>query len=161
MDDQTIFLVCVSGAVALGGYLLSRLFIGRDHGKLRERLAGRRAETKKVAGVSRTRDLFQRIGTAAAKPFMPDSREKMSELRRKLSRAGIYSTTAFKMVTGMKLICLLVGLIGGETGGAMPHNLRLGRLPRGLAGCITPPTRAWRQMRKRTPAPGYWAPRGP
>src|SRR5258706_1522932 len=137
MDDQTIFLVCVSGAVALGGYLLSRLLIGPDHGKLREGLAGRRAETKKVAGVSRTRDLFQRIGTVAAKPFMPDSREKMSELRRKLSRAGIYSTTAFKMVTGMKLICLLVGLIGGYLAQGPPGHPRRSVPPWRPAGAAT------------------------
>jgi tight adherence protein C len=141
--------VCVSGAVTLAAYFLSRLFMGRDHGKLRERLAGRRAETtKKVASGGRAQELFQRIGTAAAKPFMPDSREKMSELRKKLSRAGIYSSTAFKMVTGMKLICLLVGLIGGYIVGAMLDNLMLGLSLGGLAGYMTPAIWLSMQIRK-------------
>jgi tight adherence protein C len=138
MDDQTLFLACVSGAVALGGYFLSRFFIGRDNGKLRERLANRRAEARIVEKGGRTRELFQRIGTAAAKPFMPDSREKMSELRKRLSRAGIYSALAFKMMTGMKLICLLGGLIGGYVVGAMLDNVLLGISLGGLAGYMAP-----------------------
>lgn len=159
MDEQTIFLVCVSGAVTLGAYFLSRLFMGRDHGKLRERLAGRRAETtKQVASGGRAQALFQRIGTAAAKPFMPDSREKMSELRKKLSRAGIYSSAAFKMVTGMKVICLLVGLVGGYVVGAMLENLMLGLSLGGLAGYMTPAIWLTLQIRKQQQALEYGLP---
>jgi tight adherence protein C len=159
MDDQTIFLVCVSGAVTIGAYLLSRLFMGRDHGKLRERLAGRRVETtKQLASSGRAQALFQRIGTAAAKPFMPDSREKMSELRKKLSRAGIYSSAAFKMVTGMKVICLLVGLVGGYVVGAMLENLMLGLSLGGLAGYMTPTLWLSMQIRKQQQALEYGLP---
>src|SRR5689334_22771230 len=109
MDEQTLFLACIVGAVALGGFLLMRYLFSGDGGKLRQRLATRQAEVKAVESANAAKDLFQKIGSAAAKPFMPETREKMSEMRKKLSKAGIYSPTAIKMVTGMKVICLVVG----------------------------------------------------
>jgi len=142
MDEQTLFLICITGAVAAGGFFLFRLVLGQGNGKLRERLTNRRAEAQALqqrqGGQNRARELFQRIGTAAAKPFMPESREKMSDLRKKLSRAGIYSPAAFKLVTGMKVICLVGGLIVGYVVGLAFDNLLLGLSLGGLAGYMAP-----------------------
>src|SRR5580765_2366786 len=114
MDDQTLFLVCIVGAVALGGFFLVKLFFSTDSGKrVRSRLANKQSEVRVVETGNKAKDLFQRIGSAASKPFMPETREKMSELRKKLSKAGIYTPAAIKMVTGMKVICLVAGVLGG------------------------------------------------
>jgi tight adherence protein C len=144
-DDVTIFAICVAGAVALGGYFLSRILFAKDDGKLRERLAQRQAGARSgsaAAGAAGTgnkaRDFFQKIGTAAAKPFMPDSREKVSELRKKLSRAGIYTPAAIKTVTGMKVICLVGGVVGGYLAGVVFDNLLLGLSLGGLFGYMAP-----------------------
>jgi tight adherence protein C len=144
MDEQMMFLVCVSGAVALGAYFLLQMLMGRDNGKLRERLANRQPEVRLGQKGGTARDLFQRIGTAAAKPFMPENREKSSDLRKKLARAGIYSPAAFNMVVGMKMICLLTGLVCGYVVGAMFDNLMLGLSLGGLAGYMAPAT--WLKM---------------
>jgi tight adherence protein C len=140
-DDQTIFMICVAGAVALGGFFLSRLLFRTDDTKLRERLGNKQAQqARKTQGpqTSLFKELFQKIGTAAAKPFMPDNREKVSAIRNKLSRAGIYTPAAIKMVTGMKVICLGSGLLGGYLAGALADNLMLGLSLGGLAGYMAP-----------------------
>jgi tight adherence protein C len=138
MDEQMMFLVCITGAVAVCAYLVVNMLLGRDNGKLRERLANRQVDALAAQRKGGAKELFQRIGTAASKPFMPESREKMSELRKKLARAGIYTPTAFKMVTGMKLICLLTGLVCGYVLGVMFDNLMLGLSLGGLAGYMAP-----------------------
>ena len=48
--------------------------------------------------------LLQKMGQAAAQPFMPKTREAQSDLRRRLGYAGIYSNSAIKAVTGAKVI---------------------------------------------------------
>src|SRR5215208_2000834 len=125
-DDQMIFIVCVAGAVALAGYFLSSVIFKNDDGKLRERLntrQGPNATGRPVETGHRAKDLFQRIGSAAAKPFMSENREKVSEMRKKLSRAGIYTPASIRMVQGMKVICLGAGLIGGYVAGGMFENV--------------------------------------
>src|SRR5437762_6904038 len=141
IDDQTIFMICVAGAVTLGGYIVSRLLFRTDDTKLRDRLANKQAQQAgkpQRPQSSFFKELFQKIGTAAAKPFMPDNREKVSALRSKLSRAGIYTPAAIKMVTGMKVICLASGLLGGYLAGAMFDNILLGLSLGGLAGYMAP-----------------------
>jgi len=138
MDEQTVFLICVVGAVSLGAFYLVRLFFSGDGGKLRQRLANRQVEVKAIDSGNTAKDLFQRIGSAAAKPFMPETREKMSEMRKKLCKAGIYSPAAIKMVTGMKVICLAVGLVGGYLVGMTLDNLLLGLSLGGLIGYMAP-----------------------
>src|SRR5437762_5427408 len=113
-DDQMIFIVCVAGAVALAGYFLSSVLFRNDDGKLRERLNTRDGRSSRLQPEStghRAKDLFQKIGSAAAKPFMSDNREKVSEMRKKLSKAGIYTPASTKMLQGMKVICLVTGWI--------------------------------------------------
>ena len=51
--------------------------------------------------------MLQKIGTAAAQPFMPTSRENSLSLRRTLGYAGIYSPAAFKLITGRKVIFMV------------------------------------------------------
>jgi tight adherence protein C len=158
MDDQTLFLICAVSAIALGAFFFMRLLFSGDGGKLRDRLSTRHAEIKPIENTNAAKDLFQKIGTAAAKPFMPDNREKMSELRKKLSKAGIYSPAAIKMVTGMKVICLSAGLIGGYLIGAALDNLMLGLSLGGLAGYMAPTMWLGLQIKKQQKSLDYGLP---
>jgi tight adherence protein C len=161
LDDQTIFLACAVGAVSLAAYFVAQFFFAKDEGRLRERLANRQADGRPGAdarGNARAKSLFQWVGTTAAKPFMPETREKVSEIRRKLSRAGIYTPAAVKLVTGMKVICLLVGLVGGYAAGAALDSLMLGLSFGGLIGYTVPTFWLGVQVRKQQQALEYGLP---
>src|SRR5688572_3200124 len=111
---QSVLIFSVFGAVSALGYFVASLLSGNDEEKLRDRLT-----TTRIDPVQRPRTkvaiggILQQLGTAAAAPFMPKDREKQSNLRRTLAKAGIYSPSAAKAVTGAKVICLCAGLLGG------------------------------------------------
>ncbi len=162
MDDSTLFIACIVGAVAVAGFFVSRLFMGKDGGKLRERLANRQAEASSViasqSAGGRAKRIFQRLGDAASKPFMPDTREKSSILRKKLSKAGIYTPAAIRTVTGMKVICLVSGVILGYVAGITADNLLLGLSLGGLAGYMTPTLWLKMQIKKQQKCLDYALP---
>ena len=161
MDEQTLFLACVVGAVALGAFFVAKLLFSKGDGKLRQRLSNRPSEVEAVkaeSGAGRAKEIFQKIGTAAAKPFMPETREKMSALRRKLSAAGIYSPAAIRTVTGMKVIFLAVGVIGGYAVGMAADNLMLGLSLGGLIGYMGPSMWLKMQIKKQQKALDYALP---
>jgi tight adherence protein C len=161
MDQESLFILCIAGAIAAVGFYLSRVLFSRDGGKLRARLKGGPADQQHAAAgaqASAAREFFEKIGTAAAKPFMTDSREKMSAIRKKLSRAGIYSPAAIRVVTGTKMIGLLVGLIAGYSLGAMMGNMLLGLSLGGLSGYLAPTFWINAQIRKQQKALEYALP---
>lgn len=145
MNDQLPLILCVFCAIAAAGYFVSRLLAGDGSGeKLRNRLsagAAARPVTHKTPGVP----ILQRLGQAAARPFMPEKRETQSSLRKALGFAGIYSPSAIKMVTGCKVICLVFGLIGGYLLGFVLNSLILGLSVGGLIGYILPTV--WLKLR--------------
>lgn len=158
-DEQFLFLLCIVGAVATAAFFVVRLFVGGGEDKLRSRLSNTPQQSG-ATGESRTRakDLFQRIGTAAAKPFMPEDREKMSALRKKLSSAGIYAPSSIKMVQGMKLICLGTGVVAGYLTGVLLNNLMLGLSVGGLIGYLSPTIWLKMQIKKQQKAIDYGLP---
>jgi tight adherence protein C len=114
MNSETVIFICVAGTITLVGYSLYLLFAPASNERLRNRLVGKAeqdaTEPSTAGGVV---PLLQKVGQAAAQPFMPKTREAQSELRRRLGYAGYYSNSAIKLVTGAKVICLAVGLAGG------------------------------------------------
>jgi tight adherence protein C len=142
MNNDTLIPVLVCGAVALMCYFFSQLVMTRGDGKIRDRLRdGQEGGTTDAGAASRPGGLkpwLERVGQAAAQPFMPKSREKQSGLRQQLSRAGIYSPQAIKMVTGCKVIFLGVGLIAGYGVGTMLDMMPLGISFGGLIGYMLP-----------------------
>src|SRR5687768_13792240 len=121
MNDQLLIISAAAGAVGLLGYSLSRMVLGgKDDDKLRDRLTGKGAEASSFGsgrtgsavgepGKSRGMgfvELVQRIGQAAAQPFMPTTREKVSGLRQNLAKAGLYSPNAMRLLVGAKTILL-------------------------------------------------------
>src|SRR3954452_8503389 len=153
MDDQLLMILCGAGALALATYGVLRLMVGRSDGeKLRDRLAGKAPVSPDgPAAAAAARDLkniLQQIGQAAARPFMPKTREAQSGLRGTLGRAGIYTASAPKVLVGARVIFLVLGafaghMIGINTDGAMTYLLcfALG----GLVGYLGP--RLWLKTR--------------
>jgi tight adherence protein C len=114
MNDQMLILLCVFAAVGLLGYVAYVLMTPSGNGKLRDRLVGKtKEETAKQPSRAGVGNILRTVGNVAAEPFMPKTREAQSELRTRLGHAGIYSTSALKLVTGAKVICLGLGLVGG------------------------------------------------
>src|SRR5690242_2047709 len=114
MSDLQLILFA-AGAIGLVVVFASQ-FIGGDTGKLRDRLKGSGQFTAAPAepeGKSAIADLASKVGQFAAEPFMPKTREKQSSLRQKLARAGIYSASSIRLMTGAKVICAVGGLVGG------------------------------------------------
>ena len=136
MSDQLLIYVCTFGAVVLLGYFVSQLLANPETKQLRDRLSGSAKQGRpRGPGIV---PLLQRIGQAAAEPFMPKSREKQSGLRHNLARAGIYSPAALRLMTGCKVIFLCAGVVGGYAVGLAWDALMLGLSLGGIAGYLLP-----------------------
>ena len=144
MDPQLIFIICIFGAISAVVYWVSRSFMGRPDDKLRSRLtdtgAGPIVDKEKRSMKDEFVPMLQKIGQAAAEPFMPKTRERQSSMRKKLGYAGIYSPGAMKVMTGFKVIFLCVGLAIGYGVGQIPSidNTFLGLSLGGLIGYLGP-----------------------
>jgi tight adherence protein C len=142
-NDAFILSGSIFGAITLLGLWITRMLNG-DGGstRVRDRLSrtdftgsgdGRKA--KRGAGL---KDVLSRISQAASKPFMPETREKQSELRRRLAMAGIYTPAAIRVVTGFKIIFLVLGILGGYLGGVLANNVMMYLSIGGIIGYIMP-----------------------
>jgi tight adherence protein C len=144
MDSATLTILCAAAALSAMAYFVMRLALGgSDESKLRDRLTGNSKTAKSLgtmtaSGKGGALSLFQRLGQAAAEPFMPKSREKQSRMRHSLGRAGIYSPSAFRVMTGFKVILLGTGLVGGYFLGTLLDNLLLYWPLGGIAGYLAP-----------------------
>jgi tight adherence protein C len=139
MDDSTLLIICVAGAVALLGYFITMLFAGDRGGKLRSRLAEQREPVEApTADKTAVMPMLQKLGQAAAEPFMPKKRETQSEMRRRLAYAGVYAPNAVSVIQGMKVILLGAGLVGGYGVGLMMNQVMLFLAFGGLLGYLSP-----------------------
>jgi tight adherence protein C len=140
--DQMLFILCVFGAVSAVTYFVTVQLAGSSAGeKLRDRLMPRATmPAGVVTPASSVMPFLERIGQAAAQPFMPTTREKQSSLRRDLARAGIYAPAAVRLITGGKVIFLGLGLAAGYAVGVATDFLMLGVSFGGLLGYVLPNT---------------------
>ncbi|MGB7156617.1 MAG: type II secretion system F family protein [Tepidisphaeraceae bacterium] len=160
MIHQIVFILCVFSAVAGVCYFVAARAMGSvEDEKLRDRLASRgmfsSGSTGAGAGAGGVTvagrvvvPFLQRIGQAAAQPFMPTSRQKQSGVRQTLALAGIYSASAVRVVAGGKVICLGLGLVAGYAVGSATGYLLMSVSLGGLAGYILPNT--WLRMKIKT-----------
>jgi tight adherence protein C len=139
-NEQIILFVCIFGAVAMVAFFVSRLFMGNKDEKLRSRLAkSEEQQPSQVIVESRgLRPLLEKLGQAAAQPFMPSNREKQSGMRKQLALAGVYSPKAMKVLTGAKVIFLVGGILGGYAIGLATGMMVLGFALGGLFGYLVP-----------------------
>ncbi|MBV8780257.1 MAG: type II secretion system F family protein [Phycisphaerae bacterium] len=141
MDSQTLFLVSIVGAIALAAYFVVALFTGDKGAKaLRGRLtSSAKEDARKVQKASQASvPLLQRLGAAAAQPFMPKNREAQSGLRKTLANAGFYQPSMLRIMVGFKVIFMFVGLGLGYALGLMMNQMMLGLSVGGLVGYLTP-----------------------
>ena len=139
MNEQIILIACIFGAVGLVAFFLSRVLMGTSKdGKLRSRLAADPSQQQQVVESAGVKPLLEKLGQAAARPFMPTTREKQSGLRKQLSHGGIYSPKAARIVTGAKVISLCGGLFGGYLVGLSFDMLLLGVSLGGIFGYLAP-----------------------
>ena len=138
MNDQLLFTGCLFGVVVLLAYGLMVLLKGGNSQRVRQRLTGVVPADKSETPSFQIKEVVQRIGQAAAKPFMPDTREKQSALRRKLGLAGIYNAGAVRSMIGCKVILLLAGLAAGYAISLYTQNLLLSVALGGLGGYMAP-----------------------
>jgi tight adherence protein C len=139
MDPKLLFLGCTFGAVTIIAYFASMVLLrsGEDRA-LRSRLSGEENQTPAQQGKGRFVTFLERFNQAAAKPFMPKSREKQSALRRDLGFAGIYSPSAIKRVTACKFSCLIAGLGCGYFLDSMMGTSMLALPLGGIIGYLAP-----------------------
>jgi tight adherence protein C len=148
MDSQLLLIICAAGAVALVVYFAITLLLpSQDEEKLRGRLTGKSAHDPLAPKAPRKnlKQVMAQVGQAAAKPFMPKTREAESAMRLNLNRAGIYAPSALKVMVGCKVIFLLVGVFGGYFVGMMLDKVFLGFALGGLIGYLGP--QLWLKMR--------------
>lgn len=143
MQDTTLLILCVFGAVACIGFFLSKTMLGTaDSGKLRNRLNVHNdigdAETRSVSERMSVIPMLQRMGQAAAEPFMPKTRESQSAIRQKLGRAGIYNAQGAKVMKGAQVILTVTGLLVGFYVGTRIGATVLGLALGGLIGYLVP-----------------------
>ena len=145
MDDQLLLILCGLGALGFLAYYGHMFWNNRGDGKLRDRLKGagnysataattRQQQALKVP----LKELAQRIGQMASAPFMPKTREKQSSLKHNLAKAGIYSASAFKAMTGGKVIALVMGVGLGYLIGMYTDTIFMGLALGGLVGYMSP-----------------------
>jgi tight adherence protein C len=160
LDQSTILMACIFGVVSLLTLWVTRLLVGGDK-KMRARLSNAPATGEGGSGVvaqASLKDLVMRVGQAAATPFMPETREKQSELKRRLAMAGIYSSTAIRAVTGFKVILLATGLLGGYVAGVAADAMMLGLSIGGLIGYLLPSMWLKKQVKRQQQALEYGLP---
>jgi len=147
MSDQVIIIICSAGAVALLTYFIFQLLIVRDEdGKLKSRLSSRGAEvTRKKVEQPKVKEIISNIGEAAARPFMTNDSEKQYVIRKSLAQAGIYNPSAVRLVTGAKVICLVIGLIVGYIIGNYLEASFLVAAVGALLGYLSP--KVWLKMK--------------
>jgi tight adherence protein C len=142
MDPQIIFVVCIFGAIAAIVFWVSKSFMGNGDSRLRDRLtdsgSGDSVDKEKRTLKQDVVPMLQKIGQAAAEPFMPKTRERQSSMRKNLGYAGIYSPSAMKVMTGFKVIFLCMGLAIGYGVGQSCDNTFLGLSLGGLIGYLGP-----------------------
>jgi tight adherence protein C len=126
-QQELIFGVLLFATVALLAYALSGMVFSRDPlaKRLRASELPEGPSTGNATAASQRRSgrevvvpVMERIGHAAARPFMPKTAAKQTSLRKKLMHAGFYSASTMEMIVGVKVILLAAGLLAGYALGA-------------------------------------------
>ena len=118
-NQEFIFGVCLFATVTVLAFALSGLVFRKDRvtARLRRSLPIEQevldAEPLDIPHRGGVTPVMERIGHAAARPFMPKSPVKQSKLRRQLMNAGIYSPQAMELIVGLKVILLAIGAVSG------------------------------------------------
>jgi tight adherence protein C len=114
---------------------------GKATRQMRNRLKDNHSDDRRrieAAAAQPSVSFFAKLGQMAAEPFMPKTREKQSGLRKTLAMAGLYQPSTIRVVTGLKVILMGLGLGVGYLVGLYLDQVFLGLSIGGLVGYITP-----------------------
>ena len=127
LSQEFIFGALLFATVVVLALSLSNLVFRRDPvvRRLRGDVPIEQKPTRSVTGREMVVPVMERIGHAAARPFMPRSAVKQSTLRRQLMNAGVYSASAMEAIVGMKVILLAAGAVGGYIVGSLFGGLMM------------------------------------
>jgi tight adherence protein C len=144
MDSTTLFIFAIVGIIVLLAFFVMSLLGGNKTNRaLRNRLKDTPRDDRRRASDSgsvqkASPSFISRLGEMASQPFMPKTREKQSGLRKTLAQAGIYDASAIKVVTGLKVIMMGLGLAVGYGAGVYMDQPILGISIGGLVGYLAP-----------------------
>jgi tight adherence protein C len=139
MNNQQIIILLSFGAVSLLVFVIARIAMERgEDGRLRGRLEDGASQDDLSPGRPRVQTLLSNIGQAASRPFMPTRSETQFVIRRNLARAGIYTPSGIRLVTGAKAICLFVGIALGYAAGTYLDMMLMGLSIGGIMGYLSP-----------------------
>jgi tight adherence protein C len=142
MDSTTLFIIAVAGIFLLVVFvIITTLAGGKSSRAMRNRLKDSHSDERRkidAAASGPKPSLIARLGQMAAEPFMPKTREKQSGLRKQLAAAGLYQPSTIRVVTGLKVILMGLGLGLGYLIGIYLDQIFLGLSMGGLVGYLTP-----------------------
>jgi len=142
MDSTTLFIIAIAGIFVLIVFVaITMLAGGKSTRLMRNRLKDTKSDEQRkidnTAAGPRV-SFISRLGQMAAEPFMPKTREKQSGLRKTLASAGLYQPSTIRVVTGLKVILMGLGLGLGYLIGIYLDQIFLGLSMGGLIGYLTP-----------------------
>lgn len=151
-NDILIYIIALSfAAVGLLTFVGYQVAASRGAGsKLRDRLTDSFSDAGfgvGATGPGRFDQVISQLGEAAARPFMPVDQSRQFVIRRNLARAGIYTPSAVRMVVASKVVCLVLGLIGGYAVGVAVEYPFLLVPVGGLVGYVLP--MVWLKLKTR------------
>src|SRR5688572_214925 len=116
-QQELIFGILLFATAAVLAYSLSGLVFSKDAVSRRLRSTEPSDPQHVVTPRRSSREVMvpvmERIGHAAARPFMPKTAAKQSSLRKQVMHAGFYSASGMELVVGVKVILLAIGLLTG------------------------------------------------
>jgi tight adherence protein C len=158
MSPEMVIIACVFGTVALIGWFVSTALVGRkaESRQLRDRLSDRglEDESRSTERIN-VMPILQKMGSAAAEPFKPTTRESQAKIRNEMGRAGIYNAQHVNLVKGSQVILTGVGLLIGTYVGFASGYLMLGLAGGGLLGYLVPKLTLRFMIRKNQEALNY------
>src|SRR5204862_5678126 len=134
--EPYILVISLFGFVALFVWWVGFMMTRNTGSRLRDRLKGNVEAKREPLGKKKLNSIFQSVGEVAASPLMPKTREEQYEMKRRLAKAGIYSTGAIRIMQGSKLILSLVGLGAGYWLGVWMENTMIGIAFGGMLGFL-------------------------
>jgi len=136
--EPYILIISLFGFVALLVWWAGLMMTKNSGSRLRDRLKGNVEKKPEPLGKKKLNSIFASVGDVAASPLMPKTREEQYEMKRRLARAGVYSTGALRIMQGSKVMLSVIGLAAGYWFGVWLENVMIGVAFGGMLGFLAP-----------------------
>jgi tight adherence protein C len=136
--EPYILIISLFGFVALLVWWAGMMMTRNTGSRLRDRLKGNVEKKPEPMGKKRINSIFASVGEVAASPLMPKTREEQFEMKKRLAKAGIYASSALRIMQGLKVMLSLVGLAAGYWLGVWMENVMIGIAFGGMLGFLAP-----------------------